>query len=517
MSWSTDWAHDLFVNLRQGLPLALLTTIVTSLVIAFWKNVFAFAKRLLGFVESPKEPISHSFPEGEIAHCYAIKHSRSGFSIAAGWRGAILDKGMVQQELGSGRYRRRAVGAMVARSALSDTARVILWRENEFPVVISLADLFSADHQPMQLEMQCGFRFKSADLLHSCLEEITLPLEQIAAHISERVALPLRKWVSTLQGEDPYEHREKLPEWGETAKDLVETALSGSPFEIVRILDLHLFSPALDALYGQFGELAKDNASARTEVERNRVRGSLRQAMLAGRLEEMRDQSQFENAVRVIEQEKDLREKALRRELTQAELTELQEKVEVWKRKQELLLQVMGLEAGPAQSAGEAVIRGRNDLRLAVEAPDSPFSPQERQRILAVLQSFASKAVRPEEILAAIAKGADIPQAVFDPLERIRGPHTLHVGEGWRVFDGESLWQIRLTRIVTRRHGFLWRLESPAQAHFEVHASPDNRTFQQEVALQDSFRLELGASGIPLEYLGGTPSHISVRIPAVRQ
>ena len=110
---------------------------------------------------------------------------------------------------------------MITRLALSETARVILWRDSEFPVVVFLDDIFAADHQPMQLEMRCVFRVKSADLLHSYLEEITLPLEHIAKHISERIALPVRTWVGSLQGDYPYQHTDRLPEWSKVAKSLV--------------------------------------------------------------------------------------------------------------------------------------------------------------------------------------------------------------------------------------------------------------------------------------------------------
>jgi hypothetical protein len=116
-------------------------------------------------------------------------------------------------------------------------------------------------------------------------------------------------------------------------------------------------------------------------------------------------------------------------------------------------------------------------------------------------------------MLAAVAKGGDIPCSVFDPLAKLRGSHTLRVGDGWKIFDGSSLWQIRLTRIVTRRHGFLWLRESPSLAHFEMRASPEQRRFEQDVILGKPFRLVAGPNEIPVEYIEGTPSRISVRVP----
>jgi hypothetical protein len=514
MLWSTDgWVADLVTKLRQGLPLAITTTIVMSLLVAFWKKLLKLGKRMLGLEEPPKEELSRSFPEGEIAHCYGFKSFRTGFSVATGWRGAVVDKGMVQQELDSGRYRRRAVRKMIDRLALSEASRVIVWRDSEFPSLVTFDNLFAADHQPMQLEMRCVFRLKSADLLHSSLEEITLPLDEIAEHVSERIAVPVRSLVASIQGDDPYVHRDRLPEWAEGVKNTIASALQDSPFEIVRVADLRVFSPALDQVFGSFGDLSRDSVSARTEIERNRVRGALRQSINEGKLAEMRDQSQFEDAVRAIQQEEILKGKALRQELGQCEIAELEQKLAVWKRKQALLIEMLG-PAG-VQNGAEASHRIVEDLRrVAVDSPGSPFTAQERQQICALLQAVGNKSARPEEIIAAVSKGADIPHAVLDPLAHIRGPHTLHVGEGWKVFDGDSLWQVRLTGIATRRHGFLWRRESPSRAHFELRASPGNRRFDQDVALDGQFALEIGANRIPMEYLGGTPSRISVRVPA---
>ncbi len=48
-----------------------------------------------------------------------------------------------------------------------------------------------------------------------------------------------------------------------------------------------------------------------------------------------------------------------------------------------------------------------------------------------------------------------------------------------------------------------------------MRASPDNRHFEQDVVLKQKFVLDMGPHGIPMEYLGGTPSRISVRIPGM--
>jgi hypothetical protein len=512
--WQSQ-THELLVKLRQNLPLTIATTIVMSLLVGFWKTLLHFAKRSLGLIEPAKEPIRPYLPEGEIAHTYTADKFRHGFTVGWGWRAALVDAGVVQCELEPRRYRSRAVARMIAKMGLGENARAIVWRDKEFPVNLYLADLFARDHQPMQVEIHTYFRIDAARLMRSSLEELTQPPEEISKHISAKVALPAQQWISSMDADDFYHQAGKLSEWSDLAKSWVRLALGGSAFEVIRITDLRIFSPALDQVFKEYGDMALENEAARREVERNKVRGALRQAVLEGKLEEVHDQAEHEDTVRAIEQERSLKEKALHQELAQAEVTELEEKLRVWRRKHELLLQALDPVPGGAQGGGEVTQRVAENLRRSTsDAFDSPFSAFEREQIREVLQSNRAQTARPDEILSAIAKGGDIPCSLFDPLMRIRGSHTLRIGDGWRIFDGASLWQIRLTRIMTRRHGFLWLRESPAQAHFEVRGSPDKRQFEQDVILGKPFELTVGPHAIPVEYLGGTPSRISLRIPA---
>ena len=508
-----DQGQDLLHRLRQNLPLAIVTTITMSLILAFWRRLVHFAKRSLGNAEPPKEPLPPCLPEGEVIHGYNLVKFHHGFAVEWGWRAAVIDAGVVQRELEPRRYRRRAVERMIASMGLGENSRVIVWRDREFPVVLYLKDLFARDHQQMHLELRTTFKIDPARLIASDLEQISLPPERIAENLSSRIALPAQQWVSSMNAEEAYQHRNELTKWSEQAREWLESALKGSAFIVLQVTSLKLFSPALDRLFTEYGDLALENEAARREVERNKVRGALRQAVLAGKLEEIRDQGQHEAAVRLIEQERTLKEKVLHQELAQAELKELEEKLQVWRHKHELLLQVLEPPDGGAQGAADLTRRMTEVFRRnAVEAPDSPFSAQEREQIRALLQSYSGKQARPEEILSAISKGGDIPCSIFDPLSLIRGTHTLRVGEGWKIFDGDSLWQIRMTRIITRRHGFLWQRESPARVHFEMRGSPNNHHYEQDVVLEEFFHLQAGPHEIPVEYLGGSASRISLRI-----
>jgi hypothetical protein len=380
-------------------------------------------------------------------------------------------------------------------------------------VILCLDDLFARDQQPMQLEVDAVFRIDPARLEASTMDGILLPAERVAGTIASKIALSARQWVATMDAEEAYRHRDEQA-WSSQALQWLRDALNGSAFNVLQITGVRLFSPVLDRLYREYGEMALENEAARREVERNKVRGALRQAVLAGKLEEIRDQAEHEAAVRAIEQERTLKDKALQQELAQTELKDLEAKLQVWRRKHELLLQALDPADGGTPGAADVTQRMTEMFRRnAVEAADSPFSAHEREQIRAHLQSCGVKTTRPDELLSAISKEGDVPCSLFDPLTKIRGPHTLRVGDGWRIFDGDSLWQVRLTRITTRRHGFLWQRESPATVHFEMRGSPDNRRIDQDVALRKSFHLQAGPHEIPIEYVGGTASRISLRIP----
>ncbi len=512
-SWWLDQLQDLWLKLKQNLPLAIATTIAMSLILGFWRKLVHLIKRTAGMVEAPGEPFRPSLPEGDVIRTFKLDKSQPGFTVDWGWRAVVLDAGVIQRELEPGQYGRRDVAKMIASMGLGENARAIVWRNAEFPVVLQLRDLFARDHQPMQLEIRPVFKIDSSRLTASTLNEISFSPEQIAENVASRVSLPARQWVSSMNAEEAYQHPDEQAKWSGQALQWLQDALRGSVCDVLQVTSLRLFSPVLDQLFREYGDLALENEAARREVERNKVRGALRQAVLAGKLEEIRDQAEHEAAVRAIEQERTLKGKALRQELVQAELNVLEEKLRVWKRKHELLLEALDPANGGTQGPVDITQR-MNEIfrRNAVEAADSPFSAHEREQIRAYLQSYGGKSVRPDELLSAISKEGDVPCSLFDPLTRIRGPHTLRVGEGWKIFDGDSLWQIRLTRITTRRHGFLWQHESPATVHFEMRGSPDNRRFEQDIALQDSFRLQVGPHEIPIQYAGGTASRISLRI-----
>ncbi len=506
-------AQDTLLQLKKNLPLALLTTITVSLIVAFWKKLLGFARRHLGLTRPAGQSPRATLPEGEIAISLTMDEFRSGFSVKPGWRGAVVDAGVVQREMGPGRYSRRAVSKIIAKHGLQGGARVVIWRDREFPVVLMLRDLFTRDHHAMQLTLRAIFRLKPERLLDAAPDEVTRPPEEIAESISEKIAQPARQWVGSLDAGEAYKNKGCLPEGFEPANGWIRNALMGSPFDLVRATEFRLANAVFDRLYAEYGEMALDNEKARQEVERNQVRGALRQSVLEGKLAELRDQHQHEDAVRIIEREKVLKDKTLKLELAQADLDELGKKIEIWKSRRDLLSRAMGaFPLNPPSGAEGHDNPADNFRRTILDSRGSPYSAQERKQIGDLLDACKAQAADSPQILKALVNISGIPDAVFDPMAVMRGDHTLRVGEGWRIFDGENLWHVRLTRIETRRHGFLWNRESPALASFETRGALHNRRLEQEVPLKGTFRLKVGRNEIPTEYLGGTPSRISIRI-----
>ncbi len=288
-----DGAKEILVQLKRNLPLALATTIAVSLIMAFWKKLLHFAKQRLGLVEPPKPTALHAtLPEGEIAHSYIFSKIRSAFTIKPGWRGAVIDAGVVQRELEPGRYRRGFLSKMSTRHGLSEEAQIIVWRDREFPIILLVTDLFTSDHHSMQLTVNAVFALDPARLQLVSPDEIAQRPEKIAEGISEKIALPARQWISNNNAEQVYKNGGILPEGVQLAGNWINAALQGSPFNLIRVMEFRLANPALDQIYREYGEMALDNEKARKEIERNQVRGALRQASLAGKLEELRDQQQ---------------------------------------------------------------------------------------------------------------------------------------------------------------------------------------------------------------------------------
>ncbi len=356
-SWLPDKVEAILTRLRENLPLALATSVSVSLILTFWKRLFRYARRALGLAPAQPEPMKPILPEGEFVRACTLARARSGFTVKPGWRAAVIDAGVVQHELGPGRYGVRAVSKMAARLRLGKEARFIFWRERDFPAVFFLDDLYAADHHPMQLRIAARLRVRGEHLLNETVEDIARPPEQVAAALSERLLLPARRWVASMEAAAPYRDRAASAQWAEMAEGWIRTALEDTPFELVRVTDLRLFHPALDRIFREYGQMALEHEAARKEIERNRVRGALEQAARAGKLAELRDRRQYEDAVSALEQEKELREKALRMELEQAEFAVLQARLATWKAKRDLLARAAGELPPESQFGAEAARR----------------------------------------------------------------------------------------------------------------------------------------------------------------
>lgn len=434
---------------------------------------------------------------------------RHGFRVPSGWRCALLHAGIVQQELEQGRYGRRAVARIAQRKGLGSESSAVFYRSEEFPLNFSVAPLFTSDHHELALQVHAHFRLKP-----TAVAQRSEVLPQLQMWLSESLRPRVQQWISNLDGETVIRSRGMEAECPQRAAVWIEESLQKSVLILVRITHARVFNEFLSKTYRQYEEMAEERAKLGVRIEQNRLKGAWRQAILEGKLREIQDEDRFEETVRALQQDRALKERLLRMELEQGEIDELHNKIEIARRKYLILQQALEQAAGSLQSADRLAARLREALEhSAFGSADSPFSPQEREQIRSILNSLQQQPQVPEEILSSITRDGGIRFSLFDPFAGLRGAHTVKVGDGWRAFDGESLWQVRLTGIRTRRHGFLWLKESPAQAFFEVRGSPGNRRLVQEVHPGVPLSLRLGSHDLTVELLGGSAAQITLRIP----
>ena len=472
------------------------------------KDLLSWTARLLrrktAAMESAEMPLVKQLPWGE---------ARRGFRVAPGFRCAVVEAGAVQAQLDEGKYRRGDLRKIARRKALTADAKAVLYRQSEFPLRFAVRPLFTADHHELSLEIGAWLQVRPASLLDGAKANARPPASQLEKELAESLSLPARAWAASLSGEEIIRTRGMEQACHEKASEWIPSALDGSMFELARVVQARLCSGFLDEAYRKLAESAREQGELATALEQDRVRGACRQAILAGKLREIRDQSRFDDTVRALEQDRALKDKAMRMELGQRELDELQERIELSRRKYAVLQQALDAAAQDPRDPGRLMARMHEALSSAVDGADSPFSPQEREQIHELLRIHAYNQHTPGEILSAIAQGSGIRPPLFNPFAGLRGPHTLKVGGGWRIFDGENLWQVRLTSIQARRCGFLWLREAVFGAQFEIKGSPGERRLMQEVRAGEQGCLHIGPHDLPVEMMGGSAAQITLRVP----
>ncbi len=463
-----------------------------------------------------KDAATRSPVENPIVTQMAWDEANRGLRVPKGFQCAFIQAGVVQAQLGEGRYTRGELRRIAHRKALTRDARAVLYPETEFPLSLAVRPLFTSDHHELSLEFRAHFRVSPAHLLNSA-EQGPLPL-RFKEKLEESLMRPAREWTASLSGEEIVQARGMESVCQEKVSGWITREVEGSSFSMVRVSQARLCSEFLNGAYRKLEEIAQERGNLALVLERDRVRGSCRQAILAGRLREFADEERFEDAVRALEQDRALKEKALQMELEQHELDELQNRIELWRRKYDLLQQALNEAAAPQESSHQVIEKLCKSLELkAVGSADSPFSPQEQEQIRALLRTGRQGRHTAEEILSSISQNSGIRYPSFNPFAGLEGSHTLKVGEGWRIFDGENLWQVRLNSIETCRHGFLWLRERPSQACFEIKGSPGGRRLLQEVDAGGVDALHLGSRDLPVALLEGSAAQITLKVLSIKK
>ena len=247
-SFWQDQASEVLHRLRQNLPVAILTTVTVSLIIGLRQEAATLAQaaaRIRGTGQGAAVPRASRRRRGPHHTMPKFHH---GFTVDMGWRGAVIDAGVVQRELDPRRYRRRAVAKMIAKLGLGENAQVIVWRDKDFPVIlfrqgpVCLRSSADAAGHPLDLPDQPG---PPAEIV---------PGGNLASAAGDRrqdfrrdsAPGPATGLDHGGGGFLPQSDRCPLDRNG---RGWIQNALEGSAFELVRITDLRIFSPALDRIY----------------------------------------------------------------------------------------------------------------------------------------------------------------------------------------------------------------------------------------------------------------------------
>lgn len=150
--------------------------------------------------------------------------------------------------------------------------------------------------------------------------------------------------------------------------------------------------------------------------------------------------------------------------------------------------------------------------RRFVESPASPFTAQQRQQIGRHLELIAAGASS-DDVVEALRKGAESGMR-FDPFRLERGPRTLRPASHWSGFDGESLWQVQLTRIHEQWRLPFSRRERVGELVFEISGQPGDRKITHHVRPQCETPLPVGEWEIPIRFISGNATQVTIELGA---
>lgn len=240
--------------------------------------------------------------------------------------------------------------------------------------------------------------------------------------------------------------------------------------------------------------------------------GLVREALIRERLADIHDEALVASAAAVLRHDQALQDRARRLELERTEWEQILERATAWKRQWAALADLqdwaMG-QVGRGDAGSAALIPAMRD-RLA----SGPFTPQERLHIERCLTEAAHRGGSLPALLAAVQDGSPVPFDVFDPFAPLYGRHSMHVGQQWRVFDGEQLWTLTLCGIQRGRRRFLGLGRAARLAEFEVRRQPDDAVSRQLAGAEHE--LAVGHRVLRLTVIGGTATRLEVEVERPR-
>lgn len=415
--------------------------------------------------------------------------------LAAGHGAALLDVGIVQDTVAADR-RDFSLGRFHATAAGGPASAVLVWSRQPSPVRIELSGLVTRDGHDcgvlvdvrLQMRVSATPGLQAPDLpatTQDASQRITLVLQEV-----------LQAHATNNDGQVVFSQWPNDPCIRELVIAAAEGALAptGATVTVEAVTVRNEFFAALRRR--QLG-LAQGTNDLATLEDASRLRAEVRRLARRDQLLEWQQEADVNAAAALIAQEDALRALALRGELERAHLERFADRVSAVRRQAAMISDLMGaldqIPSASLQSLGQ--FSTALQTQFGVSAGRAGLTAHEVEQARALMAESVRVARSPEELLAALEAGPWRVAGLGDPFARIQGTHIATVGRRWRVFDGEILWSLTVTRIQWRRCGFLWLRRRPS--HAELHASgrPGGRELRWHVGAKD-VPLDLGRGDV---------------------
>lgn len=425
-------------------------------------------------------------PAGHLSSVLAFDAVPQRAALGAGLAAAVVDGGIVQGAI-QATHGPSWLGRLKRQRSSWREPTLVMWSRNWVPVRVAVPSIVSRDGHGFTVSVDLRVRLEPRSEAGATLP--TLP--ETAASLGDllRVALTAALHAPARQ----VDGANLFDDWPGEAAVLARCleAASGAVSGLAVVdggCSLSAANAFFEARREQERQHQQDLASLDALREQSLIRGAVRLVAHQERIDSLQKESEYAAAEAMLHNDVELRRKALSQELERADVDAAIEKVGIARRQAEAVIDMVDaasrMQSKLFESAGQ--LAAHLSAEMGTKCGGSAFTAQERQQAQALLAAAARTARSPEEVLSALQSGLPLPVSLFRPFRKLEGTHTVKVGTEWKVFDGETLWAIHVTRVHWKRRWWSWGREYPTSVEFKVTGRPEGRELYWGVRAEES-------------------------------